>query len=345
MATARFETDRISPVVASEADPEFDADRAIESAARTLSLEAQSIQQLKHVLTGRMAADFAAATKVLIAARGRIIVTGMGKSGHIGQKIAATFASTGSPSFFVHPSEASHGDLGMITRDDVILALSKSGETVELTNILTYARRFGVPLISITARSGSALARASTVVLQLPDAEEACPHGLAPTTSTTMQLALGDSLAVALLEARGFTAHDFKVFHPGGSLGAQLSYVQDVMHSGSEIPIAGPDIPMSEAILKITQKSFGCLGIVDADGKLIGVVTDGDLRRHMRPDLLATSAKEIMTLHPKWVGPDTLASEALDIINRSRITALFVLSDGVPIGIVHVHDLLRAGVA
>lgn len=343
--TASIDADRFGPASARRAVSSFDAKRAVEGGQRTLSLEASAIRLLADALSGPLAAPFVAATRIMLQARGRIIVTGMGKSGHVGQKIAATFASTGSPAFFVHPSEASHGDLGMITRDDVILALSKSGETVELTNILTYARRFGVPLVSITARTGSALAKASDVVLQLPEAEEACPHGLAPTTSTTMQLALGDSLAVALLEARGFTAHDFKVFHPGGSLGAQLSYVRDLMHSRDEIPLAGPDTLMSDAIVSITQKSFGCLGIVDADGKLIGVLTDGDLRRHMRPDLLSLPVRDIMTRQPKWAAPDVLASEALDLINRSRITALFVLEDGVPVGIVHVHDLLRAGVA
>jgi arabinose-5-phosphate isomerase len=281
----------------------------------------------------------------LRAAKGRIIVSGIGKSGHVGQKIAATFASTGSPAFFVHPSEASHGDLGMIRPDDVVLAMSWSGETVELKNIITYSRRFAVPLIAITSQADSALGKASDVVLQLPRAKEACPHGLAPTTSTTMQLALGDALAISLLEAKGFTAHDFKVFHPGGSLGAQLKFVADVMHKGDRLPLARDDATMSDALVTMTSRAFGCLGIVDGKGKLTGILTDGDLRRHMGPDLLARSVSEIMTRHPKTVAPDTLAAEALELINASRITALFVVAKGKPVGILHVHDLLRAGVA
>ncbi|MEM7777207.1 MAG: KpsF/GutQ family sugar-phosphate isomerase [Pseudomonadota bacterium] len=319
--------------------------RAVASAKGTLKLEAQGVTMVRQALSGPLAERFATAVETLLNARGRIIVTGMGKSGHIGQKIAATFASTGSPAFFVHPSEASHGDLGMITKDDVVLAMSKSGETVELSNILTYTQRHDIPLISITARANSALGRAATIVLQLPDAEEACPHGLAPTTSTTMQLALGDSLAVALLEARGFTAHDFKVFHPGGSLGAQLSYVKDMMHAQTELPIARQDVLMSDALVQMTEKSFGCLGVVDKSGKLVGIITDGDLRRHMGPKLLSATAGEIMTRRPKTIGPDALASAALERINSSRITALFVVDKGKPVGIVHVHDLLRAGVA
>ena len=274
-----------------------------------------------------------------------MIVTGIGKSGHVGQKIAATFASTGTPAFFVHPSEASHGDLGMVRTEDLVLAISWSGETVELKNIITYSRRFAVPLISITSRDDSALGKASDVVLQLPRAKEACPHGLAPTTSTTMQLALGDALAIALLEAKGFTAHDFKVFHPGGSLGAQLKFVADVMHKGDRLPLARDDEMMGAAIVTMTAKAFGCLGIVDAKGRLVGVITDGDLRRHMGGGLLDARTGAIMTAKPKSVAPDTLAAEALEVINASRITALFVVDKGKPVGIVHVHDLLRAGVA
>jgi arabinose-5-phosphate isomerase len=281
----------------------------------------------------------------LAAAKGRVIVSGIGKSGHVGQKIAATFASTGTPAFFVHPSEASHGDLGMIRPDDVVLAISWSGETVELKNIITYSRRFAVPLISITSRGDSALGKASDTVLQLPRAKEACPHGLAPTTSTTMQLALGDALAIALLEAKGFTAHDFKVFHPGGSLGASLKYVGDVMHKGDLLPIVRDSDMMSDALLVMTAKSFGCLGIVDADGRLAGIITDGDLRRHMGESLLKARTVDIMTRTPKTVQPTMLAAEALEIINASRITALFVVERGRPVGIVHVHDLLRAGLA
>jgi arabinose-5-phosphate isomerase len=269
----------------------------------------------------------------------------MGKSGHVGQKLASTLASTGTPAFFVHPGEASHGDLGMIARDDVIIALSWSGETVELGNILSYSRRFGVPLISITSRNDSALGRASDIVLRLPLSQEACPHGLAPTTSTTMQLAMGDCLAIALLEARGFSAADFKIFHPGGQLGANLRYVADLMHKGDRVPLAPASLAMSEALVIMTEKSFGCLGVVDEAGKLAGIVTDGDLRRHMGPELLNARVDEIMTTKPKTISPDTLASAALQLINASSITALFVADDGKPVGIVHIHDLLRAGVA
>ena len=318
---------------------------AAQSAARTLDLEREGLQALRATLDQELREPFRVAVATLAAAKGRVIVTGIGKSGHVGQKIAATFASTGTPAFFVHPSEASHGDLGMITRDDAIVAISWSGESVELGNILTYSRRFKVPLIAITSRADSALAKQSDVVLELPRAKEACPHGLAPTTSTTMQLALGDCLAIALLEAKGFTAHDFKVFHPGGSLGASLKFVADVMHTGERMPLVSEDTPMSTALVTMTQKSFGCLGVVDAKGKLSGVITDGDLRRHMGANLLAARTGDIMTRKPKVVAPDMLASAALEVLNSSRITALFVVDKGRPVGIVHVHDLLRAGVA
>ncbi|MFZ4805765.1 MAG: KpsF/GutQ family sugar-phosphate isomerase [Hyphomicrobiaceae bacterium] len=318
---------------------------AVAAAVRTVGIEAAGLQAMGVALQGPLGAPFAEAVRVLAAARGRVIVTGMGKSGHVGQKIAATFASTGTPAFFVHPSEASHGDLGMITREDVILALSWSGETVELKNILTFSRRFAVPLIAVTSRSDSALGKVSDVVLELPRTAEACPHGLAPTTSTTMQLTLGDCLAIALLEAKGFTAHDFKVFHPGGSLGAQLKLVGDLMHKDDRVPLAGEDEPMSQAIVTMTQKSFGCLGIVDGKGKLVGIITDGDLRRHMGRDLVHATTGEIMTRKPKSIAPEVLASSALEMLNSSRITALFVVVKGKPVGILHLHDLLRAGVA
>lgn len=318
---------------------------SIAAAVRTLDLEGEGIASLKAALDNGLGAPFAHAVEILAGARGRVIVTGIGKSGHISQKLAATFASTGTPANFVHPSEASHGDLGMITKDDVILAMSWSGETVELKNIITYSRRFAVPLIAITSRADSTLGKASDVVLELPKAREACPHGLAPTTSTTMQLALGDCLAIALLEAKGFSAHDFKALHPGGSLGAQLKFVSDLMHKDDRLPIARETEPMASALVTMTQKAFGCLGIVDADGKLTGIITDGDLRRHMGPDLLAATTAKIMTRRPKTIGPQMLASAALELINSSRITALFVVEKGKPIGIVHVHDLLRAGVA
>lgn len=318
---------------------------AVETAVRTLETEGEGIAALAGMLRNGMGEPFVKAVDILAGARGRVIVTGIGKSGHVGQKIAATFASTGTPSFFVHPSEASHGDLGMIRPDDAVLAISWSGETVELKNIVTYSRRFNVPMIAMTSKTSSALGRASDVVLELPRAKEACPHGLAPTTSTTMQLALGDCLAIALLEAKGFTAHDFKVFHPGGSLGAQLKFVADVMHKGADLPIVGSDETMATALVTMTKKSFGCLGVVDADGKLVGVITDGDLRRHMGEHLTKARTADIMTKRPKTIGADALASAALDVINRSRITALFVVDAGKPVGIVHIHDLLRHGVA
>ena len=317
---------------------------AVAAATRTLALESEGLAAIAAALEDGLAEPFKRAVETLARARGRVIISGIGKSGHVGQKIAATFASTGTPAFFVHPSEASHGDLGMIMRDDVILALSWSGETVELKNIITYSRRFSVPLISITSRSDSALGQQSDVVLELPRAKEACPHGLAPTTSTTMQLALGDCLAIALLEAKGFTAHDFKVFHPGGSLGASLKYVADVMHKGERMPLVRESERMGDALVIMTQKSFGCLGIVDGKGRLVGVVTDGDLRRHMGADLLGARVTDIMTRRPKTAAPGMLASAALELINESRITALFVVDKGKPVGILHVHDLLRAGV-
>jgi arabinose-5-phosphate isomerase len=318
---------------------------SITSAVRTLTLESDGLAQLADGLKGSLASPFADAVNRLHNVSGRVIVTGIGKSGHVGQKIAATFASTGTPAFFVHPSEASHGDLGMVTRNDLILALSWSGETVELKPIITYSRRFAVPLVAVTSRADSALGQNSDVVLLLPRAKEACPHGLAPTTSTTMQLALGDALAIALLEARGFTAHDFKIFHPGGSLGANLKYVSDVMQKGDRLPLALTGMPMAEALVTMTEKSLGCLGIVDKKGRLLGVITDGDLRRHMGAGLLTSKVDAIMTVKPKTISPGMLASAALELINASRITALFVVEKSAPVGIIHVHDLLRLGVA
>lgn len=314
------------------------------SAIRTLELENAGVAELIAALKGRMAEPFSNAVQRLASVRGRVIVTGIGKSGHVGQKIAATFASTGTPAFFVHPSEASHGDLGMITTDDLILALSWSGETVELKPLITYSRRFAVPLVALTSRDTSALGAQADVVLMLPRAKEACPHGLAPTTSTTMQLALGDALAIALLEVRGFTAHDFKVFHPGGSLGANLKYVADIMHKGERLPLLPRGSAMSDALMTMTEKSLGCVGIVDAKGNLAGVITDGDLRRHMGDGLLAAAVDEVMTPKPKTVAPTLLASAALEILNASRITALFVVDKRKPVGVLHIHDLLRLGV-
>ncbi|MGH1417275.1 MAG: KpsF/GutQ family sugar-phosphate isomerase [Hyphomicrobiaceae bacterium] len=316
----------------------------IGSALRTLGLETEGLEALQQALKTNLAKPFTGAVQMLARCKGRVIVTGVGKSGHIGQKIAATFASTGTPAFFVHPTEASHGDLGMITPNDAILAMSWSGETVELKNIITFSRRFSVPMIAITSNDSSALGSHSDVVITLPRAKEACPHGLAPTTSTTMQLAIGDSLAIALLESKGFTAHDFKTFHPGGSLGANLKYVADLMHDASALPLAPQTAKMSDALVTMTQGAFGCLGIVDEVGELVGVVTDGDLRRHMGDDLLTATTGEIMTTKPKTVAPKTLASSAVEMMNASRITALFVVQDQKPIGIVHIHDMLRAGI-
>lgn len=315
------------------------------SAIRTLELEELGLASLRSMLSNGMGLAFDAAVTLLAGAQGRVIVSGIGKSGHVGQKVAATFASTGTPALFVHPSEASHGDLGMIARDDVILALSWSGETVELSNIITYSRRFSVGLIAITSKQDSALGKAADVVLELPKAKEACPHGLAPTTSTTMQLALGDCLAIALLERKGFTAHDFRVFHPGGSLGAQLKHVGDLMHKDDALPLVPLDMAMSEVIVTMTTKSFGCVGVVDISGALAGMITDGDLRRHMGAELLSRRAKDIMTKRPNTLSPDMLASAALEQINSLKRTQMFVVDDGRPVGIVHVHDLLRAGVA
>lgn len=317
----------------------------VDSARRTMSLEQAGLAAMLDALNGPLSASFEAAVQLIRSAGGRVIVSGMGKSGHVGQKTAATLASTGTPASFVHPGEASHGDLGMVTTNDVVLAFSWSGETVELTNLINYSRRFAVPLIAVTSKEDSSLAKAAEVTLALPRVKEACPHGLAPTTSTIMQLALGDCLAIALLESRGFTAGDFKMFHPGGQLGAHLKHVSDIMHSGDDLPLVAADMIMSEALVTMTEKSFGCLGVVEADGRLAGIITDGDLRRNMGADLLERRADAVMTAAPKTVAPDTLASAALEIVNSSNITALFVVDEGRPVGIIHVHDLLRAGVA
>ncbi len=317
----------------------------IASALRTLATESDGMAALVAAMSDGLGAPFVAAVETIRAARGRVIVTGMGKSGHVARKIAATLASTGTPAFFVHAADASHGDLGMITSDDVMLALSWSGETEELKDLITYSRRFRIALIAITVNAESTLGKAADIVLTLPAASEACPHNLAPTTSSLMQLALGDALAMALLETRGFTALDFGVFHPGGKLGAALKFVRDVMHPGDAVPLIKRGAPMSEAIVEMSAKGFGCVAVTDHDGKLAGVITDGDLRRHMRVDLLQAPVDAVMTASPKTVRPDQLASEALQILNSSKITALMVVESGRPVGIVHFHDLLRAGVA
>ncbi len=317
----------------------------IASAVRTLEVEATGITTLSSAIHDGLGRAFIAAVELISGARGRLIVTGMGKSGHVARKIAATFASTGTPAFFVHPSEASHGDLGMITPDDVIMALSWSGETAELKDLIDYSRRFRIGLIAITAAGDSTLGRSADVVLAVPQAREACPHNLAPTTSTLMQAALGDALAIALLESRGFTAVDFSRLHPGGRRGAMLKFVRDIMHTGSDIPLATVGTRMSEAIAEMTAKTFGCVGITDRRGLLVGIITDGDLRRHMSANLLDLKVEEVMTSQPKTVRPDQLVTEALELLNSMKKTQLIVVDAGRPVGVVHLHDLLRAGVA
>jgi arabinose-5-phosphate isomerase len=318
---------------------------AIASALRTLEAEGSGVDALAAALRDGLGNTFAAAIDVIRAAQGRVIVTGMGKSGHVARKIASTFASTGTPAFFVHPGEASHGDLGMIGNNDVILALSWSGETAELKNITDYSRRYGIKLIAMTAIPESALAKVADVVLALPQAREACPHNLAPTTSSLLQLALGDALAIALLESHGFTPVDFGLLHPGGKLGTLLKTVGDIMHTGATMPLSPLGTRMSEAILEMTAKGFGCVGITDPRGLLVGIITDGDLRRHMQDKLLDARVDDVMTRGPKTVRRDQLLSETLDILNTMKVTALFAVETGKPVGVIHVHDLLRAGTA
>ncbi|OAN49157.1 D-arabinose 5-phosphate [Paramagnetospirillum marisnigri] len=314
----------------------------IATARKVLATEAEALS----ALSAGLGEAFVKAVGLLEAAKGRVIVTGMGKSGHVGRKIAATLASTGRPSFFIHPAEASHGDLGMVTSEDAVVALSNSGETPELGDLVAFSRRFEIPLIGITSGAKSTLAVSADVALVLPPIPEACPMGLAPTTSTTMMLALGDALAVTLLERKGFTAADFKLFHPGGKLGQRLLKVGDLMHGGEGLPLVAPTTPMAEVLLVMTAKSLGCAGVTDGNGRLAGIVTDGDLRRHMRPDLPTLAAAEVMTRDPKTVAPNLLAAEALRIMNTKAITSLFVVDEtGCPVGVLHVHDCLRAGVA
>lgn len=315
-------------------------DRGLEAARRVFEIEAAGLTEAAHQLDG----GFVDALDALLGITGRVIVSGMGKSGHIARKIAATLASTGTPAFFVHPGEASHGDLGMITRNDAVIAISNSGTTAELSDIVAHTRRFKIPLIAITAGGASQLAEAADIVLGLPSAQEACPMGLAPTTSTTMTLALGDALSIALLERRGFTPDDFQLLHPGGQLGRRLLKVADIMHRGDEIPQAAPDATMAEVLITMTAKRFGCVGVVRG-GKLAGVITDGDLRRHMAPGLLEERARDVMTTTPVTVRSDQLAVEALGLMNECTITALFVVDGGRLNGILHIHDILHAGVA
>jgi arabinose-5-phosphate isomerase len=317
----------------------------IASALRTLEAEQSGMAALMAAIHNGLGAPFVAAVETIRQSSGRVVVSGMGKSGHVARKIASTMASTGTPALFVHPSEASHGDLGMIAKGDVIVALSWSGETVELKNLVDYSRRFRIGLIAITGNADSTLGKAADVTLHLPPVREACPHNLAPTTSSLIQLAIGDALAIALLESRGFTALDFRDLHPGGKLGAALRFVRDLMHTGEAMPLAPLGTPISTAIVDMSAGGFGCIGIVDSGGALTGIITDGDLRRHMGPGLLEAKVDAIMTRGPKTVRPDQLASEVLEHLNSTKITAVFVVEAGKPRGIVHLHDLLRAGIA
>ena len=318
---------------------------SLESAHRTLETERAGLAALAEALHGELASPFEAAVKTLRDIKGRVIITGVGKSGHIANKLAATLASTGTPAFFVHSTEANHGDLGMIARDDAIIAISWSGETAELKGTLDYSARFSIPLIAITWNAGSTLAKHADVLLALPKEPEACPHNLAPTTSAVMQLAIGDALAVALLENRKFSAGDFSVFHPGGKLGAQLLRVGEMMHSGHDMPLVTSGAQMTEAIMQISGKGFGCVGVTDTAGELVGIVTDGDLARHLSTNLLEKRVDDIMTVDPKTIHPDMLAVEALEMLNSQSISALIVTEKTKPVGIVHLHDLLRVGVA
>ena len=330
------------PVNAQSSNP----DTPIASAVRTLGLEAEGLRALANALRDGLGGPFMAAIELIRAAQGRVIVTGIGKSGHIARKIAATLASTGTPAFFIHAGDAGHGDLGMIApKSDVIIALSWSGETTELKTLIEYSRRFEIGLIGVTASADSTLGKAADVTLTLPDAREACPHNLAPTTSSLMQLALGDALAIALLESRGFTATQFGMLHPSGRLGSMLKFSRDIMHSGTSMPLAPLGTRMSDAVVEMSSKGFGCVGITDAHGMLVGIITDGDLRRHMRPNLLDAKVDDVMTQNPKVVRDDQLATEVLEILNSSKITTLFVAEGRRPIGLLHMHDLLRAGVA
>lgn len=313
----------------------------LETARRVISIETDALQ----ALGAGLGAEFGDAVALLLSAKGRVIVSGMGKSGHIARKIAATFASTGTPAHFVHPAEASHGDLGMMAQGDVVLVLSNSGETPELADLVAYTRRFSIPLIGVASRVDSTLLKQSDVKLILPAAEEACGTGVVPTTTTTMTLALGDALAVALMEHRQFTPENFREFHPGGKLGAKLSRVRDLMHSGDALPIVTAGTGMSDALLEISQKGFGVVGVKDAQGALSGIVTDGDLRRHM-DGLLAHTADQVMTSDPQTIAPSALAEEAVAIMNERKITCLFVVDPagpGTPMGLLHIHDCLRAG--
>lgn len=323
----------------------LDRQASIDSALRTVATEQAGIAALAEALENGLAAPFAQAVDMISKIDGRLIVTGIGKSGHIGSKIAATLASTGTPAFFVHPVEANHGDLGMIAKDDAIIAISWSGESKEMMGIVTYSRRFSIPLIAITSGETSALARAADIVLLLPRTPEACPHGLAPTTSTLLQLVMGDALAIALLEARGFTPDHFRTFHPGGQLGANLTMVSEIMRVGEQMPLAVLGTKMPEAVMTLSQKKVGCVLIVDANGELAGIITDGDVARNLHRNLADVIVDEVMTRTPKTVDPQTLAGTAIALLNEHNIGALVVTRNNMPLGVVHFHDLLRIGAA
>lgn len=314
------------------------SDVAILSALRVLEQEIQGIQALVQVIDQR----FSEAIELILGCKGKIIVSGMGKSGHIARKIAATFASTGTPAFFVHPGEASHGDLGMISKNDIVMLLSNSGETIELKDIIRYSKRMGIPIIAMVRRKQSALVQAASIAFILPDSPEAS-HVNAPTTSTTMMLVLGDAMAIALLERKGFSKEDFHLFHPGGKLGASFTKVIDIMHRGETLPLISENAIMAEAILEITVKRLGCVGVINAEQKLIGIITDGDLRRHMGQEFIQVTTKEVMTPNPVTVSSHALIEEAIHIMQRKTITVLFVCNAaGVPEGVIHIHDCLKA---
>jgi arabinose-5-phosphate isomerase len=319
-------------------------DEVMASARRTILVEAEGVQALHAALDGALGDRLVEAVASIDGCGGRVIVTGMGKSGHVARKIASTLASTGTPAYFVHPAEASHGDLGMIHGSDVVLALSWSGEAPELADIVAYTRRFGVTLVAITSRAGSALGSAADVPLVLPAMPEACPNGLAPTTSTTMQMAMGDVLAVALLSLRGFSASDFRQFHPGGKLGAQLRRARDLMHAGGGLPVVPADAMLSQAIVEMTGKRLGVTAVVDAEGRLAGVITDGDVRSAMEGGFVDRPVASMMTRNPRCIEPEMLVQEALAMMQKARITSLFVVEDTQLLGVLHIHDLLREGV-
>lgn len=315
----------------------------IVSAKRTIDKEIEALR----IMENELDENLSKALDIMQKAKGRIIVTGMGKSGHIGKKIAATLASTGTPSFFVHPAEASHGDLGMFTEDDVVLAISNGGESKELSDILVYCKRYGIPLVAMTRNPESTLGKTGDFLLKLPNDGEACPLGLAPTSSTTATLVLGDIIAVCLLERKGFSKTDYKQRHPGGKLGAILQKVSDIMHKDSDMPLIEENAPMQDALLEMTSKMKGCVGIINKNGNLIGIITDGDLRRCLAPDILSKTAADVMTKNPKTVSPDILVAEAVNTMSTTGkgITQLFVIQDNKPVGFIHMHDCLRAGVA